>query len=266
MNTNADKKEENKRQSAATKPTQKKSSSTSAFQFVDNRPEAVTQRKLNEIINNSTQEKQQQLSSEATKNVTQFKTTGESVTNKVIQLGKKRKKKEEDSDDEDGAWVPVSERRKHRQTFSQKLRNTVIKKARRIKSGLYVCPGCGMPLADRKGKEIKTFYISKSKKRHNIVSGQLDHYPKWSGRLKALKRLGKSDSAIRKDHDDPNRLRPLCLRCNGSHKFEKTKKLPEDGFSDEEYYSDDEARDKEIWKKYRKDDKDPPPGGSSLMT
>lgn len=262
MNTHADKKQDYKSLSAATKIAQKKNSSAPAFQFEDNRPEAVAQRKLNELIHNSDKKNKIQPAAKTAKDVAQFKTIEKSVTTKVIQLGKRKKKKDDDEDD----WVPPSARRKHRQTFSKKLRRKIITKAPRNKSGLYVCPGCGMPLADRKGREIKTYYISKSNKRHDIVSGQLDHFPKWSGRLKALKRLRKSDSAIRKDHDDPSRLRPLCLRCNGSHKFEKTKKLPEDGFSDEEYYSEDEARDKEIWKKYRKEDKDPPPGGSSLMT
>lgn len=54
MNTHADKTHENKNQAVANAVSQKKSSSESTFQFVDNRPEAVAQRKLQEMANNST--------------------------------------------------------------------------------------------------------------------------------------------------------------------------------------------------------------------
>lgn len=181
----------------------------------------------------------------------------------IFQLAKRNKKK--NNDDSDDEWVPPAKRRKHRQTFSKKIRKKVIRRgALRNKNRLYVCPGCGMPLADRKGNEIKTFYISKSRKRHNIVSGQLDHYPPWRGRLEKLKKQKKSDEEIRRDHDDVTRLRPLCLRCNASHKYENVKNLPDEGYSDEEYFSDDEERDKEIWKKYRKDDNNGSGGSGSL--
>jgi hypothetical protein len=233
-----------------------------AFQLLDNRPETVVQQKLQEQITQKTTPIQLQSASSSS----------------VIQLGKNKDKKDDDkkkfkkavkisrkkrkvrksgyeSDSED--WVPPSHRRKHRQTFSKKLRRDVIMRgALRNKNRMYVCPGCGKPLADSKGREIKTFYISKSKKRHNIVSAQLDHYPPWAGRLKKLKAKRKSDQEIRKDHDDPTRLRPLCRDCNQSHKYENVKELPDSGYTDDEYQSDDEARDKEIWKKYRKDDDD----------
>lgn len=58
MNTHADKTHENKGQSMASEPRIKQSSSESLFQFVDNRPEAVEQRKLQEMANNSPQAKQ----------------------------------------------------------------------------------------------------------------------------------------------------------------------------------------------------------------
>ncbi|WP_298418590.1 hypothetical protein [uncultured Kordia sp.] len=242
MHTSDYKKQQNKSQSVANSVSQKKEDTNNAFQFVDNRPKAIIQQKI--IATTQT---------EALKNandITQLQ------VNKTVQLGKKRKKKDSDDDSDGGEWKPPAERRKHRHTFSKALRRRVITKAPRNKSGNYVCPGCGRPLADRKGREIKTYYTSKSGKRHKIVSGQLDHFPKWSTRLARLKRLKKSASAIRADHDDPTRLRPLCRRCNQSHKFEKTKKLPDSGFSDDEYFSDDEARDDEIWKKHRKHDDD----------
>ncbi|MBK6265244.1 GNAT family N-acetyltransferase [Marivirga sp. S37H4] len=58
MNTHADKAQENKSQSVAASSSQIQSSSESTFQFVDNRPEAVAQRKLQEMANNSPQAKQ----------------------------------------------------------------------------------------------------------------------------------------------------------------------------------------------------------------
>lgn len=58
MNTHADKKQENKSQSLANAVSQKQSVAESTFQFVDYRPDAVAQRKLQEIANNSPQAKQ----------------------------------------------------------------------------------------------------------------------------------------------------------------------------------------------------------------
>ncbi|MEP3388292.1 MAG: hypothetical protein ABJO02_08910 [Reichenbachiella sp.] len=53
MNTHAEKTQENKTQSVANTVSQKKNDNKSTFQFVDNRPEAITQRKLQEMANNS---------------------------------------------------------------------------------------------------------------------------------------------------------------------------------------------------------------------
>lgn len=57
MNTHADKTQDNKSQSVANGEPQMQSSGESTFQFVDNRPEAVAQRKLQEMANNSPQAK-----------------------------------------------------------------------------------------------------------------------------------------------------------------------------------------------------------------
>jgi len=57
MNTYADKTQENKSQSAANTVYQKKSGGEATFQFVDNRPEAIAQRKLQEMANNNPQAK-----------------------------------------------------------------------------------------------------------------------------------------------------------------------------------------------------------------
>jgi hypothetical protein len=55
MNNHADKTQENKSRSVANEASQKLSSCESAFQFVDNRPEAIALRKLQEMANNSHQ-------------------------------------------------------------------------------------------------------------------------------------------------------------------------------------------------------------------
>ena len=58
MNTHADKTQENKSQSVANGESQMQNSGESTFQFVDNRPEAIAQRKLQEMANNGPQTKQ----------------------------------------------------------------------------------------------------------------------------------------------------------------------------------------------------------------
>lgn len=226
--------------------------------FQDNRPEAATQRESQENADKSPQSVQLQAMKSG---VFQFKPKG----NAIIQLGKRKlseiSKNDDSDDDSDDEYQPPSKRRKHRQTFNNKLRMEVIRRtALRNKNRHYVCPGCGMPLATKNGKEIKTYYISRSNKRHNIKSAQMDHYPPWSKRLEKHRKKKSSDEEIRRDHDDPKGLRALCLRCNGSHKFENTEDLPEDGYSDEEYYSDDDSRDDEIWKNHRDNDDDGPSG------
>lgn len=55
MNTHADKTQENKNQSLFNETSHKQNGSNSTFQFVDNRPEAIAQRKLQEMANNSQQ-------------------------------------------------------------------------------------------------------------------------------------------------------------------------------------------------------------------
>ena len=256
------------KQTTAASAVSQKTSKKDVFQLLDNRPETIIQQKKQQQITEKTTPVQLQAKT-ASSNIIQFGRKKDDKkrkkTFKVARKIKKVRKSGYESDSED--WVPPSARRKHRQTFSKKLRREVIMRgALRNKNRMYVCPGCGKPLADRKGQEIKTFYISKSKKRHNIVSAQLDHYPPWAGRLKKLKAKKKSDEEIRKDHDDPTRLRPLCRECNQSHQFEKVKELPDSGYTDDEYESENEARDKEIWKKYRKDDDDNAGAGGTGVT
>jgi hypothetical protein len=58
MHTHADKTQENKNQSVANVESNKQSGAEPIFQFIDNRPEAVAQRKLQEMANDSLQAKQ----------------------------------------------------------------------------------------------------------------------------------------------------------------------------------------------------------------
>jgi len=61
MNTYSDKTQDEKSQSVTNAASQKQSSSTSTFQFVDNRPEVVAQRKLQEIANTYTSKNKQSI-------------------------------------------------------------------------------------------------------------------------------------------------------------------------------------------------------------
>lgn len=58
MNMHADKSQENNKQSVGHAETQKQSGGASTVQFVDNRPEAIAQRKLQEMVDNSHQAQQ----------------------------------------------------------------------------------------------------------------------------------------------------------------------------------------------------------------
>ena len=58
MNAHADRTQENKSHTIVNDASKKQPVSDSAFQFVDNRPAAIAQRKLQEIVNNSPQVKQ----------------------------------------------------------------------------------------------------------------------------------------------------------------------------------------------------------------
>ena len=73
MNAHADKIQKNKSQSVSAAESQMNSGGESTFQFVDNRPEAVAQRKLQEMPNNSPHVKQLRVFQEIAKNSPQTK-------------------------------------------------------------------------------------------------------------------------------------------------------------------------------------------------
>ena len=73
MNTHADKTQENKSQSVSDGTSQIQGGGESTFQFVDNRPEAIAQRKLQEMANNSPQALQIKTIQDMAKNSPQVK-------------------------------------------------------------------------------------------------------------------------------------------------------------------------------------------------
>lgn len=73
MNTHTEKTQRNKSQSLANENSQMESIRESAFQFIDNRPEAISQRKLQETANNSPQVKQLKAIQESAINSPQLK-------------------------------------------------------------------------------------------------------------------------------------------------------------------------------------------------
>jgi hypothetical protein len=73
MNTHADKTQENKSQSVSALDSQMQSGVESTFQFVDNRPEAIAQRKLQETVDNSPQVSQLRAFQDMANNNTQAK-------------------------------------------------------------------------------------------------------------------------------------------------------------------------------------------------
>lgn len=93
MNTHTDKTQENKSQSVANETSQMRRSGKSSLQFVDNRPEAVAQRKLQEMANNSPQVSQLREFQETADEHLQVKLNGEQVLQRfVVAVGKKNLK------------------------------------------------------------------------------------------------------------------------------------------------------------------------------
>ena len=77
MNTHADETQENKSQTVTAEASQIQSGGESTFQFVDNRPEAIAQRKLQEMANNSPQVSQLRAFQDMANNSPQAKQTAQ---------------------------------------------------------------------------------------------------------------------------------------------------------------------------------------------
>jgi len=73
MNSHADKTSENKSHAIADCSPNRQSNGVSAFQFVDNRPETIAQRKLKEMANNTSQAKQMKVIQEMANNIPKTK-------------------------------------------------------------------------------------------------------------------------------------------------------------------------------------------------
>lgn len=134
--------------------------------------------------------------------------------------------------DDDDDYIPPSEQKGDRHTFSAKQVESLIKKTahekKHKKAGyttVYTCRACGRPLAyvPKKGKFTKTKlkYVSKvHKKPHEVSSAAMDHIKPWAKIHKKLKKLKKSDAEIKTAYFDEDNLRALCKKCNESHKYE----------------------------------------------
>jgi hypothetical protein len=121
----ADKTQKNKSQSFASENFQKRIGSESSFQFVDNRPEAVAQRKLQEIANNNPQ----------AKHVAQLQAMADNYTYGAVQAATVQRQKKDDQ----SQYVI--------ETYADALRKTntenVLKDVAEYEgSGKYVFPVC----------------------------------------------------------------------------------------------------------------------------
>ena len=195
----------------------------------------------------------------------------------AIALQRMPKKEKEDSDDE---YVDPSSKKQKRYAFSKvAVNNTIRKTAHKRKhvnkrkfKDVYTCPGCRRPLAsvNKKGSMNLTrfAFTSKGGNYHERRAIAMDHYPPWAGRLRKLESRKASESEIRKDHDDPNRVRALCSVCNGSHAFESSKNIDYESETDEEGYITDtgEPENKGFYKDFRYDPDDPGTGGAGGVT
>ncbi len=188
-----------------------------------------------------------------------------------------RSKRKRDDDDD---YVPPQGKKQKRfsvpkSTTEQVVRNTAHKRkhfnAKKYRT-VYTCPACRRPLGydTHSGKLVLTnrnFRSKKKNKLHKQRALQLDHYPLWADRERALKGRGATDDEIRDAHNDPSGLRALCSVCNGSHKYEKRKKIDYDSDPDEEGYMtpDDEPCNKGFYAPFRFDPP-PPPGSGGITT
>jgi hypothetical protein len=96
MKTRTEKKSENKSRAVAHNLPNKQSNHGSSSQFVDNRPEAIVQKKVNEMVNNSSKVQQRKTITGETSNNQNINPTAKShlgAATSVIQLAKKNSKK-----------------------------------------------------------------------------------------------------------------------------------------------------------------------------
>ncbi|EJF99223.1 GH-E family nuclease [Flavobacterium sp. F52] len=236
--------------------------SNNTAQLKDNREYSIVQKKL-----------QENTLTDNTNTVTQLK-GGDGKKNQ-----KKRKRQDSESDDDgSGDYVPPQAKKQKRYHIPNDTRDHVIEHTAHERTNvnsnfdaIYTCPGCRRPLAyKKKGSkklELTRFaYTSQSGNPHELRALTLDHYPPWAPRERDLKSKGATDSEIREDHNDPDRLRALCKKCNESHKYEKKKKVSYESEDEEDGYHtpDDEPENKGFYKDFRYDP-DSGSGGSGII-
>ena len=203
-----------------------------------------------------------------------------STVSPIIQMGKKRKKSRSGYEaDDDDDYVPPQGKKQKRFHIPKTTQEDVVKTtAHRRKhvnprySEIFTCPGCRRPLAFTKGGKggkltfTRYSYTSKSGNRRTLRSLALDHQPVWAERERILKGQGASIDEMKEDHNDPDRLRALCKRCNESHKYETKKKIQYESDTDEEgfFTPNDEPENKGGYKDFRYDKDDDPNSGAGI--
>jgi hypothetical protein len=187
----------------------------------------------------------------------------------VLQAAKRKR------DDDDETYVPLSEQKKDRTAIPQEKRQKIVhNSAIKHRNGHYICPGCGRPLMNQEGQEIKFKYRSKNGNIHSVSLLAIDHHdpknPKkstWSERHQEIKKKKVSEQNMKEEYLDESKLRALCKKCNESHRFEgKNIKTTLDDFDDYLTDSDEEELNKGLFKPFRDPPPPPPDGGSSLTT
>lgn len=201
-----------------------------------------------------------------------------SATGSAVQRVKRTKKSGYDADEDDDYVPPQGKKQKRfgvpKSVTEKVVRDTAHKRKHfdfKKYRAVYTCPGCRRPIAyDTLGGRLmltnRNFRSKTKNKLHKQRALQLDHFPLWADRERALKGRGATEDEIRDAHNDPRGLRALCSVCNASHKYEKRKKIDYDSDPDEEGYStpNDEPCNKGFYAPFRFDP--PPPPGTGGIT
>jgi RNase P subunit RPR2 len=194
--------------------------------------------------------------------------------------GGKKPKKPKRSHGEDDDYVPPQGKAQKRFSVPKSNTELVIRATAHKRAhydgtkyrAVYTCPGCRRPIAyeNSAGKIVLTRrdFRSKSNKVHKQRALQLDHYPIWAERERALKARGATDDEMRDEHNRVSGLRAICSMCNASHRYERRKKIEYLSDTDEEGYMtpDDEPCNKGAYKPFRFDPPPPPPGAGGITT
>ena len=159
-------------------------------------------------------------------------------------------------------------KKKSRPSFYSGTKESVVEKTAHKRKNkdeskfdeIYTCPLCRRPLAfRRKGVKVMEFipynYTSRKGHKNKTSSLQLDHYPIWADRDKKLKEKGASKEEVRKEYNDEDKLRAICIKCNQSHAKEESEIEDYESGTEEEGYSTplDESDNKGVFSKFKYD-------------